>query len=55
MDGVQNKNYVRRFYNMKNYEELSEDLKAEAKELHPEDYTEWKYQIKGVEIEFSAK
>lgn len=40
---------------MRKYEELSDDLKEEARKLHPHDYTEWLYQVQGVEIYFSAK
>lgn len=40
---------------MKSYEDLSKELKEEAKELHPKDYKEWLYKVRGVEIEFSAK
>ena len=40
---------------MKNYEELSENLKEIAREIHPNDYKEWSYKTQGVEIEFSAK
>lgn len=40
---------------LKSYDELSEDLKEIARELHPDDFTEWVYMQRGVEIEFSAK
>ena len=40
---------------MKKYEELREDLKEIARELHPSDYTEWVYKTQGVKIAFSAK
>ena len=40
---------------MKKYEELNECQKEEARELCPEDFKEWSYQTRGVEIEFSAK
>jgi len=37
------------------YNELSDDLKTEARKRHPEDYTEWLYVLSGVEIRFSCK
>lgn len=40
---------------LKTYQELSDDLKELARELHPIDYTEWSYQVQGVEISFSCK
>ena len=40
---------------MKTYEELSEDLKEEARQLRPADYKEWVYKTAGVEIEFALK
>lgn len=40
---------------MKVYNELTQDLKEEARILHPTDFEEWVYKTKGVEIEFSAK
>ena len=40
---------------MKAYNELSEDLKEEARQLRPNDYKEWSYQVQGVEIAFAAK
>jgi len=40
---------------MKTYNELSEDLKEEARNLHPIDFKEWVYHVQGVEITFSAK
>lgn len=39
---------------MRKYEELTDDLKELARELHPQDYAEWLYQVQGVEIAFSA-
>ena len=40
---------------LKTYQELSEDLKADARKLHPTTYNEWSYKVQGVEIAFSAK
>lgn len=40
---------------MKTYNELSEDLKEEARELHPIDFEEWVYMVQGVEIAFCAQ
>lgn len=37
------------------YEELSKNLKEEARKLHPTDYKKWVYKTAGVNIEFSAK
>jgi hypothetical protein len=39
---------------MQRYEDLSEDLKEIAKELHPYNFTEWLYKVQGVEIAFSS-
>jgi len=35
--------------------QLSEELKEEARRLHPNDYKDWEYQTQGVEIAFCAK
>jgi hypothetical protein len=40
---------------MYTYFELPEDLKVEARKLHPTDFTEWSYQVQGVEIAFSCQ
>lgn len=40
---------------MKKYEELTEEQKETAREFNPEDYENWEYQFRGVEIEFCAK
>jgi len=40
---------------MKKYNELSKELKEEARDLHPTDYKEWGYKVQGVEIIWSAK
>lgn len=40
---------------LKKYEELSEVLKKDAREMHPNEYKDWKYRLIGVYIEFSAK
>lgn len=40
---------------MKTYFDLLDDLKKEARELHPNDYKEWSYKVHGVEIYFSCR
>ena len=40
---------------LKTYNQLSNDLKQEARELHPLDYTEWYYRTQGVEIAYSCR
>lgn len=40
---------------MKTYNELSKDLKKEARKLHPYNFKKWFYMVQGVEIYFSAK
>ena len=40
---------------LKTYNELSKDLKEEARRLHPSDYKDWVYKTQGVEIAFSAQ
>lgn len=40
---------------MRNYNQLSNDLKKEARKLHPLDYKQWVYKVQGVEIIWSAK
>ncbi|GAA0853924.1 hypothetical protein ABER99_20130 [Paenibacillus glucanolyticus] len=40
---------------MRRYDELSDDLKEIARELHPNDFREWSYKTQGVEIAFSTK
>ena len=41
--------------NLKTYDELSAELKEEARRRWPSDYKEREYKTAGVEIEFSAK
>lgn len=40
---------------MKAYKDLDDYLKEEARRLNPNDFEEYLYQTKGVEIEFCAK
>jgi len=40
---------------LKTYNELSDDLKEEARRKHPTDYNDWSYKVQCVEISFSAK
>lgn len=40
---------------MKNYDELSEDLKRVAKKMNPNDYKDWFYKVNGVVIVFCSK
>ena len=40
---------------LKKYEQLTETQKESAQELRPNDYREWFYKTRGVEIEFAAK
>lgn len=40
---------------LKRYEELTEAQKEAARELRPNDYTEWFYKTAGVNIEFAAR
>ena len=40
---------------MKRYEDLSVELQREAREMNPEDYKDYVYMVKGVEIEFCAQ
>lgn len=40
---------------LKKYEELREDIKEDARELHPNDYANWLYRTQGVEIYYSTK
>ena len=40
---------------MRAYKDLSEDLKEIAREMQPEDYETWSYQVQGVEIAFCAR
>ena len=49
------KNHSKKIYQMKTYSELTEELKEEARILHPTDFEDWMYKTIGVEIEFSAK
>lgn len=40
---------------LKSYEELGEDMKEDARVLHPDDYEDWLYRTQGVEIYYSTK
>lgn len=40
---------------LKRYEELTDYQKEQARELRPDDYTEWYYRTIGVDIEFAAR
>ena len=40
---------------LKKYEELTEAQKEAARELFPDNYTEYVYKTAGVNIEFAAK
>jgi len=39
---------------MKKYEELSEELKQEARRWQPDNYEKWTYKTQGTEIIFCA-
>lgn len=40
---------------LKTYDELTEAQKESARELCPDDYTEYVYKTAGVNVEFAAK